>query len=137
MMSNSHRIFSAASGLLLAVLLTACGGAARPEAGPPPEDGSEWAARSESGSGDGQVVIESPSAEAVYFFAMFWCAEGTVYLEMVEDSRVYMGGDCGGPSEYQMPLPAGSDSYTFTIETQPGNDWTFSGYFGVAGATGD
>lgn len=133
------------SGLILAVViagaLTGCAAnVAQPKLSAPepelvvPSTGTEaWPTVDEAGAGETTVTIPNPSSDAFYLNAEFACTTGDYWLELAEDSRVFMAGTCGGPTGYQMPLPTESPQYTFTIELDPDAAFTFTGKFQAAG----
>ncbi|WBM79875.1 hypothetical protein KIV56_17160 [Cryobacterium breve] len=86
---------------------------------------------SESGTGPTSIIVPNPSPGAahVVFFAHFECSSGKGSVTLADDPSVFMGGECSGPADYQMTLPAGQQQYTFTIDVGANSTYKFSGHF--------
>ncbi|WP_165068342.1 hypothetical protein [Marisediminicola senii] len=94
-----------------------------------PATGADWPRVDESGTGPTTLTIDRPSPDAFYLMASFTCTSGESHVELQEDPRVFMSGPCGGSSGYQMPLDIDATELNFTIDIDPGAEFTFTGTF--------
>lgn len=137
-MTHIARITPLALAFLAAGALTACASVAP---GAAPEDSpattvpsatagpADWPIVRKSGTGPTTFTVPNPSADAMYLHTTFTCTGGEYDVVLVEQPTTFMAGPCGGSSGYQMSLPTGERQYTFTIDLDPGETFTFSGRF--------
>lgn len=91
-----------------------------------------WPVVNESGTGPSTITIQNPSRDAAYLMASFSCSTGEGSVTLLEDTRVYIGGTCGGGSGYQMPLPTDATQYTIQVDIAADATFRFSGTFAPA-----
>ena len=127
------------TAVLAAIALTSCasvtGGASqRDQPSPAPSTTNapaetSWPSLEESGTGPTTIAFSRPDDQAQYLKVTFTCTEGSSQVQLREDPRVYMTGDCGSGQGYQMTLPPELDGFHLDITLEPAASFELRGRF--------
>ncbi|HEX6953819.1 MAG TPA: hypothetical protein VF156_02975 [Agromyces sp.] len=125
--------------VLAAFALTSCAavtdGASQPEqASPAPSAANapvemSWTSLEEAGTGSAVILFARPDDRARYLNVTFTCTEGSSRVQLREDPRVSMAGECGSGQGYQMTLPPELDEFHLDITLDPAASFELRGRF--------
>lgn len=127
------------AAVLAAIALTSCA-AVTDDAAQPPQPSpaasattapaeTSWPRLEETGAGPAAITFARPDDRARYVKITFTCTEGSSRVQLREDPRVYMTGECGSGQGYQMPLPPELDEFHLDITLDPAASFELRGRF--------
>lgn len=124
--------------VLAALALTSCAaiadGALQPEQpSPAPSTNAPvemtWTSLEETGTGSAVIPFARPDDRARYLNVTFTCTEGSSRVQLREDPRVSMTGECGSGQGYQMTLPPELDEFLLDVTLDPAASFELRGRF--------
>lgn len=123
--------------VLAALALTSCApvadGASQPKQASPSTTNApvemSWTSLEEAGTGSAVIPFARPDDRARYLNVSITCTEGSSRVQLREDPRVSMIGECGSGQGYQVTLPPEFDEFHLDITLDPAASFELRGRF--------